>query len=331
MTVSVVIPTWNGLALLQRALRGLEEGSTRASAVIVVDNGSIDGTADWVARERPSCIVIRNSQNRGFAAAVNQGIGATNSRWIALLNNDAIPSPSWLQALLTAGESGPRIGAVASRMMFESRPDVVSSAGVRVDRSGGAWDHLAGLAEWPESPVEIFGASAGACLYRRDMLDDVGPFEESFFAYLEDVALAWRARLRGWRAILAPAAVVRHAVSATAGEGSPLKRYYLARNKWMMLIRTYPHTVFLRDLPLIILRDVYTSIRSLAACDLVPLRGRVAAFRRLSRLIRERQRIQSHATAKWKDLNRVMSPLDNPWELRRRRQSVHKLASKSLV
>ncbi|MFN4295101.1 MAG: glycosyltransferase family 2 protein, partial [Thermoflexales bacterium] len=170
----------------------------------------------------PDVRVIRNESNLGFAAACNQGIRAVGAPFVALLNDDAQPEPQWLEALmramrepqaLVAGVQPARVGACASLMLFADRPGVVQSAGVAVDRAAIAWERLRGYpADCAEAqqPREVFGASGGACLYRRAMLDEVGLFDEDFFAYLEDLDLAWRAQWAGWEAVYAPQARVLH-------------------------------------------------------------------------------------------------------------------------
>jgi GT2 family glycosyltransferase len=325
-TVSVIVPSLLGRRLLAECLGGLDRATVEAETV-VVDNGWTDRTADWLASEHPTVRVIHNARNVGFAAAINQGIRATTGRWVALLNDDATAEPGWLAALVRAADSDPRIGAVASRMMFRDSPDVVCSAGVRVDSSYGAWDLLVGSRAWPAAPVEVFGASAGACLLRRAMLDDVGPLEETFFAYLEDVDLAWRARLRGWRAVLAPDAVVAHGVSATAGEGSQLKRYLLARNKWLTIVRCVPWSLLAAHLPIVAAYDALSQANSLAHGDASSLRGRMAAASVLPRLVRERRVIQARRTADDHALRGALSALESPLTLHRRARLVARLAA----
>jgi GT2 family glycosyltransferase len=326
-TVSVVIPTLDRRDLLDRALRSVwSQQSSHAFRVIVVDNGSSDGTSEWLAAKHPCARLIRNHVNRGFAAAINQAIECTESEWIACLNNDAVALPGWLQKLCEVGESSPHIGAVASRMMFASAPGRISSTGVSVDASGGAWDLGVGRTSWPTRPTEVFGASAGACLYRRSMLEDVGLMDANFFAYLEDVDLAWRARLRGWRAILAPEAEVHHEVSATAVEGSPLKRYLLARNKWRVILRNWPGPLLTRCLPTILTYDMLALAHSLAIGDSASLRGRRAAVSERRRLLRERRAIQLRSRIHWRDIAHLMSPLASPWTLYLRGKMVARLS-----
>src|SRR5581483_11916642 len=223
--VSVVVVTWNGRKHLAACLDALARQAFRDFETVVVDNGSRDGSADLVASAYPSVRLIRSPTNLGFAAGNNLGIRATGSRYVATLNNDAVPEPGWLGALVEAAERDAALGSVASKMVFAHDASTINSCGIALYPVGIAWDLWGGYpSEMVGRPRRVFGACAGAALYRRAMLEDVGLFDEDYFAYLEDVDLAWRARLRGWDTLLAPDAVVRHAHAGTLGEGSPLKR-----------------------------------------------------------------------------------------------------------
>jgi GT2 family glycosyltransferase len=279
--LAVVIPTWNGRALLTACLAALAQQTERDFAIVVVDNGSTDDTVPWLRAEHPQVLLLANPRNYGFARAVNQGILATDAPLVAVLNNDAEPEPGWLAALLACAESDARVGMVASKMLFADRPEMINSAGICVDVTGIAWDRLGGVADDPaeRAPVEIFGPCAGAALYRRVMLDEIGLFDESFFAYLEDVDLAWRGRAAGWRCFYAPAARVLHRHSATAGEGSPFKRRQLGRNKVWLLAKNYPFRQLWWAAPLVILYDIAAVLYALLARgDTQALRGRLSGL-----------------------------------------------------
>ena len=229
--------------MLQTCLAALEAQTLSDQRVIVVDNGSDDGSVAWLRERHPSVRVIENAQNRGFAAPVNQGIEASDSPYVAVLNNDAEPSPGWLAALVQACRER------RARRDVCVQDDVCRSAhDDQFDRhhawigSAIAWDRRGGETEdgRETEPVEVFGACAGAALYRREMLQQMGLFDEDFFAYLEDVDLAWRARRLGWRCLYVPAAHVLHRHSATGQEGSPFKSFHLGRNKVWMVVKNYP-------------------------------------------------------------------------------------------
>lgn len=279
--VTVVIPNWNGRAMLRTCLEALEAQTLSDHTVIVVDNGSDDGSVAWLREQHPSVRVIENERNLGFAAPVNQGIEASDSAYVAVLNNDTEPSPGWLTALVEAMESGPRVGMCASRMMFADRPTTINSTGISVDRAAIAWDRRGGEMEdgRETQPVEVFGACAGAGLYRREMLDKVGLFDPDFFAYLEDVDLAWRARRQGWRCLYVPSAHVLHRHSATGREGSPFKSFHLGRNKVWLVVKNYPFEQLWYEVPLLVLYDLAAvSYALIARRDVHALRGRLAGL-----------------------------------------------------
>ena len=213
--VSVVVINWNGLPHLAACLPRLLGQTYAPFEVLIVDNGSQDGSQRWLADNFAQVRLIANAENVGFAAANNQGIQAARGAYVALLNNDTLPEPQWLAALVAAIEAQPRIGMAASKMVYTDRPEMINSTGVCLDRCGITWDRATGQpdAASDDRVVEVFGASAGAGLYRRELFTEVGLLDEGFFAYLEDVDLAWRAQWFGWKAVYVPAAKVCHDIA----------------------------------------------------------------------------------------------------------------------
>jgi len=287
--VAVVIPNWNGAALLPACLEALRTQTYRDFEAVVVDNGSTDDSLAVLARF-PEVRVLRFGRNRGFGAATNAGIRATASRYVATLNNDAVPAPGWLAALVAAADADPAVGMCASRLVQAARPGQLDSCGIAVDRVGIAWDLLGGQPVGADAALgEPFGPCAGAALYRRRMLDEVGLFDERFFAYLEDVDLAWRARARGWCCRYVSDAEVRHQHSATGGEGSPWKHYLLGRNKVWLLAKNYPAALW-RWLPLVVAYDLAAVGYALASRrEGAALRGRLAGLAGLPAVGRARR------------------------------------------
>ena len=248
---------------------------------IVVDNASVDGSLEVVRDEFAGVRLITLSENRGFAGGVGEGIRAAKGEWVLCINNDAtVDTAAVAELLRTADEANEDVGSIAALMVFADRRDLINSAGIEVDSLGVAWDrHLGQPVESGEQRVtEVFGASAGAALYRRSMLEAV-PFEESFFAYLEDVDVAWRARMRGWRSLYAPRAVVLHEFSATAGHGSPLKYYWSGRNRVRVLARNATTSQLMRHLlPILIFDLAYVSYALIKDRSLSPFEGESMAF-----------------------------------------------------
>ncbi len=293
MTISVVVVTWNGLGVLRPCMAALAQ-QTVAHELIVVDNGSRDGTVEWLREHVPHARVIALPANTGFAGGNNIGIRAASGEALVLLNNDTVPDPWFLQQLVAPLENDAHLGAVAGVLTFAHRPDTIAAAGIGVGRDGVHRDlwMLRLVNRLPAAPTEVFGASGGAVCYRRAALRDVGLFDERYFAYLEDADLAWRLRLRGWRCVVAPQAQVRHVYSATSGQGSPFKQRLLARNRWRLLLRCWPTHLLRAHWPAILRYDLlavaYAALRRQSAVAA----GRLEAMRQLPALLLQRHYLQ---------------------------------------
>jgi len=219
--ITVVIPNWNGINLIRDCLHSLEL-QTLNHTVIVVDNGSTDGSNDVVRNEFPEVQLLEFPNNAGFAGGVNRGIRpalARGAKYIALLNNDAVADEHWLEELVGVAEADERVGVVAAKIVtmdgerIDSTGDLYSVWGLAFPRGRGEVD--SGQYDSREMG-DIFSASGGASLYRAQMLDEIGLFDERFFAYLEDVDIGFRARLAGWKILYAPKATVRHLIGGTS-------------------------------------------------------------------------------------------------------------------
>jgi len=327
---SIVIVNWNGRQFLETCLPSVLDQTYPNYDVVVVDNASADGSAELVLRRFPSVCLVVNERNLGFAGGTNTGIRATSGEYVATLNNDARVAPNWLAEVVGAMNSDDAIGMVASKMLFYDRPHLINSTGISIDRAAIAWDRLGGHADDPsdERRVEVFGPSAGAALYRRKMLDEIGLFDEDFFMYLEDVDLAWRARLRGWKCIYVPTARVFHVHSGSALEGSAFKNYHLGRNKVWTTIKNYPAPQFYYFLPLVLFYDLASLPYSVfVRGQLSSLSGRVAAFRQLLAVLAKRRRIQSSKTVDWSEFSRLLHPLESPFALLKRYQHLKDVAA----
>lgn len=266
--VSVVIVNYNGRAFLEECLSSMSVQTYPSFETILVDNGSTDGSIELVRERFPEVHVISNKENLGFAKANNVGIEAARGELIATLNNDAAASPRWLEALVEALLSDNDVGMCASKMLFMKIPGIINSTGICISRSGASWDR--GMFEPDrgqyDSREEVFGPCAGAALYRKSMLDEVGLFDESFFAYMEDVDLAFRARLKGWKCLYVPDAVAYHYHAGTAGYMSDLSIYYGNRNVIWNFVKNFPAKLLLTSLP-------WAVGRSLAVLPYYALKG----------------------------------------------------------
>ena len=207
----------------------------------MVDNGSADGSADMAEAEF-GARVIRNRENLGFCAANNQGIRAARGEFVALLNNDAEAEDGWLDALTRACSSAADVGMAASKVLVWEDPGRIDKAGHLIfpdgqNRGRGTGDPDRGQYDREE---EVLWPDGCAAMYRKEMLDRIGGFDEDFFAYGDDAELGLRARIAGWRAVYAPRAVVRHHRGATMGKDSARRLELIERNRVLLAVKLFP-------------------------------------------------------------------------------------------
>ena len=254
--VDIIIPNYNGLKVLVPCLQSIAEQSHCRVKIIIVDNGSSDGSVDYIAENFPDVQLIALSENTGFSAAVNTGINAGSSPLIFLLNNDTELEPGCLEHLVTASGTLTDYDFFAPKMLSFQERTVLDGAGDGYLR-GGAGYRLGTMER--DSDVynqagPVFGACAGAVLYRRSLFDRVGLFDADFFAYLEDVDLNLRINRAGLSGYYFPASVVYHIGSATSG--SKINEFTVrlsTRNSLLVLLKNYRLSLFLRLLPVIVI------------------------------------------------------------------------------
>jgi GT2 family glycosyltransferase len=294
--ISVVILNFNGKRYLEKSLSALESQTYRDFEVIVVDNASSDGSVDYLEAHFPEVRIVENEKNLGFAGGTNSGIRLAKGEYILTLNNDTQVDRRFLECLVEAMQSDKCVGTCAPKMLL---PDGrINSAGVCLSRSGAAWDR--GMFEPDcgqyDHQQEIFGACAGAALYRKEMLDEIGLFDEDFFLYMEDVDLAFRAKLAGWKCIYIPEAVVYHHHGGTAGFGSDLAVYYGNRNVIWYAVKGFPTGLLLTSLPWIIGRNLavipYYALRGQGK---IILMSKLDALRGLPGMLKKRKSIVRRA------------------------------------
>jgi GT2 family glycosyltransferase len=249
--VSLIVVNWNGRHLLEACLAALEAQTFRDFETVVVDNGSTDGSSDWVAEHYPQARLVRLAQNCGFSAGNNVGLRAARGRYLALLNNDAEPRPAWLQALVEALEAHPEAGACDSHVYFRDRPDRLWAAGGDYTVSGSVL-HRGYLQPGSDGApaADVFIAIACAAIYRREALDKVGLFDEGYFSGYEDVDLSFRLHAAGYRVLNVPGAVVYHRVSETAGLNSPAYVFHGQKNVLTTFVKNMPGPLLWKYAPL---------------------------------------------------------------------------------
>jgi GT2 family glycosyltransferase len=289
--VSVIIPTWNGRELLTAALRSLREQRFRDFEVLVVDNGSTDGTAAHVRAQHPEAEVLELAENHGFAGAVNAGIGRAGGEYVALLNNDMELDPAWLDELVAALDGEPGAGSAACKLRMLHEPGVLDGAGDVVTWYGATWRRGHGEPDRGQydEPGTVASPCAGAALYRRRALDEVGLFDEAFFAYLEDADWGLRAQLAGWPCRWVPSAVAYHVGGATSRRMGDLETELIARNTLALVLKSFPAGRLVLWSPLIVAYQLVVLARGPWRAV---LRGWSAAVRGLPATCRARAEVR---------------------------------------
>jgi GT2 family glycosyltransferase len=264
--ISVVVVNWNRRELLRACLDSLRRQREATFEVIVVDNGSVDGSADMAEAEF-GVRVIRNRENRGFCAANNQGIAAAQGPFVALINNDAEAAEGWLAALHGACSGAPDIGMAASKVLVWEDPGRIDKAGHLIFPDGQNRGRGSGAADQGQydREEEVLWPDGSAAMYRKAMLDEIGGFDEDFFAYGDDAELGLRARIAGWRCVYTPQAVVRHHRGSTLGMDSVRRLELIERNRLLLALKLFPWS-------LLVLNPLFFAAR-LAAGALAACRG----------------------------------------------------------
>lgn len=250
MKTTVIIPNYNGKHFLKKCLESLTKGRNCAS-VIMVDNGSSDGSCSYVQEHFPQVRLLAFSENRGFCEAVNAGIRAAETEYVFLLNNDTEAAPDCICRLEEAMEKDSRIFSVGAKMLSMQEPDRVDTAGDLYSAFG--WAYAIGKGK-PSARYEtsrrVFSNCAGAALYRVEYLKKTGLFDEAHFAYLEDVDLGYRARIAGYRNVMEPGAVVYHAGSGSTGSRyNTFKITHSSKNNVYLIYKNMPFLQILFNLP----------------------------------------------------------------------------------
>lgn len=314
--LSVIIPHWNARDYLDTCLNALRTQTHPDVEVILVDNASTDGSATYTRQHFPEVRVIELPENRGFTGACNAGIEVSTGEFIALLNNDTEAAPNWASAVIDALRRHPEAGFAASKMLLFDRRDTFHTAGdfYRLDGmpgNRGVWEQDEGQYEQEEY---VFSACGGASVYRRTMLEDIGLLDDDFFFSCEDLDLAWRAQLKGYRCLYVPGAIVYHQLSATGG--GPTASYYNGRNYIYLLVKNLPSPLWRRYWTAILRRQARLAWDALrawrGAAARARLRGMLRGVLDIPKMLRKRARIQAERRVSIADLEAILSPINGP-------------------
>ena len=249
---TIIIPNYKGLSFMEPCFESLKEQTVRDFKVLVVDNGSTDGSVEWLKEHRVPSIFLK--ENTGFSGAVNTGIRAADTPYVLLLNNDTRVEPGFVAAMERAMDQSPKIFSVSSRMIQMYHPELLDDAGDMYSILGWAYQRGVGRSvNLYQKSCRVFSACAGAAIYRRAVFDEIGLFDELHFAYLEDIDVGWRAKLYGYDNVYCPDAAVYHVGSGTSGSRyNSFKVRLAARNCIYLNYKNMPGWQILLNAPFLL-------------------------------------------------------------------------------
>jgi GT2 family glycosyltransferase len=306
--ISVVVVNWNGLPVIESCLESILCQTYQPLEVIVVDNGSGDGSPDLVRNRFPHVRLIVNGKNLGFGGGNNIGIRASQGQYIMVLNNDTRLDPRCIELLMQSLERDQRFGASTPKILLNHEDNLIDAAGIAIYPDGlsiGRGRLEPG--ERYDEETEVFCASGCAGLFRREMLDEIGLFDEDFFAYAEDTDLGWRARLAGWKAYYVPQAIVYHHHSKIFGTYSTRKAFLVERNRIWVALKNFPPSLLCLLPFYTLLRYFYQGIGTLihkgaagrfaqesSPLPLIPItiRANLSGLKGLRMILKKRREIQ---------------------------------------
>lgn len=316
--VSVIILNWNGKKFIRDCLDSVSSQIHPGVEVIVVDNASSDGSQEVIKEEYPLVKLIENKENLGFCRAMNQGIGESSGCFILSLNNDVVLTPTYISEVIKAASIDERIGLVSGRLLKFAKKDqkeVFDSVGVTMFKNRLAHDVGEGEVDLGQydSIKYIFGACAAAALYKREMLEDISIngecFDEAFFAFLEDVDLSWRARLRGWECLYTPDAVAYHHRGGTAVRRSKLVEMHNYKNRYLMILKNDSISSFIKNAHRFFIVDLFKAGALLFRCP-AALLGWVDIIKNFPETISKRRVIQSKRKVDQKEIESLFQKFD---------------------
>ncbi len=298
LEVAIVVPNWNGEALLDDCLRSLMRQSKRAQ-IIVVDNGSSDNSVDLIKTRYPAVTVLQLDTNYGFTGGVNRGIELAidlGCSFIALFNNDAVADKDWLKELFVVMSKQPHTGIVTGKLLkidkehLDSTGEFIRKNSMPYSRGRNEVDN-----NQYEKAGQVFAASGGASLYRTKMLRQIGLFDEDFFAYFEDVDISFRAQLMGWHVYYQPSARAFHHIGKTSDRLGSFRRYHSVKNYVLLYNKNMPGYLYWKYKPRFFVQLLRMGIGSLRDREFSTyLRAFIKSFFLLPSTLSKRRSIQRH-------------------------------------
>ncbi len=307
--ISVIIPNWNGKYLLETCLAALRRQAFRDFETILVDNGSEDGSADYVRSQFPEVKVLALPENRGFTGGSIAGYEQSGGELIVLLNNDTEVDAHWLEEIHSASRVYPKAGSFASKMMYFDERGRVENCGFDLGIAGATVDLGRDEPNGPEwiRPQRVFGACGGAATYRRKMLEDIGFLDPEFVMIYEDADLSFRAQLRGYECVYVPGAIVYHRYRVTIGKAPARQVFYSQRNIEFMYLKNMPLVLILESLPQRVLYELGAAIYfSKKGNGSAFLRAKLDVLKCLPSILRKRSEIQNRRTISDRQMRRIL-------------------------
>jgi GT2 family glycosyltransferase len=307
--VSAVVLNYDGRQHLERLLPSLASQTHSDLHIAVVDNGSRDDSVSWLRANWPQVEIVALDANVGVTPALNMCVRAAREDLVLLLNNDIELDPACVAELVASLQRRPTSAAAAPKLLDMHSRDVIDGAGDTYTWAGQANRRGNGMLDRGQfdGPAEVFGACGGAALYRRSAIDEIGPFDERFFAMYEDVDWSFRGQLRGWSCSYVPAAVAYHAGSATVGALSDFSLYHNWRNSLWVVVKNYPSSALLRHAPALLRGQLLTlAIALRRGWVLILLRAWRDALRGMPAVLRDRREVQRRRTRTARELEGVI-------------------------
>jgi GT2 family glycosyltransferase len=293
--ISVIIVNWNGKQFLDDCLSALRRQTFRDFEAIFVDNGSQDGSADYVRWNFPEVKVLALDKNLGFSGGNIAGYEIASGTLIALLNNDTEAHPAWLAHVQHASRMYPDAGSFASRMMYFDDRERIENCGFRVDRSATTVELGRNELYSPKwgCVQKVFGACGGAAVYRRHMLEHIGFLDPDFFMIYEDVDLSFRAQLAGYDCVYLPQAVVYHRYRSTLKRRQDLQVFYAQRNIEFLFLKNLPLSFIVRSAPQRLLYELGATMYFLKlGAGSAFVRAKLHAIKSLAAVLKKRRAVQ---------------------------------------
>jgi GT2 family glycosyltransferase len=298
-TISVIIPNWNGKDFLEDCLCAMRRQTFRDFETILVDNGSTDGSVEYVRTQFPEVTLLALPNNLGFTGGNIAGYAEASGSLITLLNNDTEAHPSWLEEIYKASQAYPGAGSFASKMMYFDQRERVENCGFDLGIAGTAVDLGRDEPDGPEwtQPRKVFGACGGAVAYRRCMLEEVGFLDPDFVMIYEDADLSFRAQLRGHECVYVPGAIVYHRYRVTISKAPSRQVYYSQRNIELVYLKNMPLGLILQSAPQRLLYEVGAAIYfSKQGAGSAFFRAKLDVLKLLPSILRKRTQIQEGKT-----------------------------------